>query len=210
MTPESIDLATGVQRAWHLHFQQGSDPALLYHSSHVSWVAGLVGHQLQEQLGEEGILDLTLVTLGGLLHDIGRTCVQGIRHGVAGADLLADKFPRAIALIAERHIGGGIPKKEAIQLGLPAKDYLPLSLEEKIVCYADKLVDYEGRTGQSGQYHLYHAYTYDTAEEECSKLARKLGPSHPAIERVRLLEEELWRLNRGRFVLPQISSKLGD
>ena len=43
--------------------------------------------------------------------------------------------------IIKRHIGAGLESEEAIRLGLPAKDYIPETLEEKIVCHADSLVD---------------------------------------------------------------------
>jgi uncharacterized protein len=42
--------------------------------------------------------------------------------------------------IIERHIGAGITAPEAVRLGLPQKDYLPLTTEEKIVSYADNLI----------------------------------------------------------------------
>jgi uncharacterized protein len=90
-----------------------------------------------------------LVFVGALLHDIGRTKTQGIDHGVAGAQMIremnakSDPNMEKVALICERHIGGGIGKEEAVKLGLPARDYIPKSIEEKIVCYCDNLVDEE-------------------------------------------------------------------
>ena len=41
----------------------------------------------------------------------------------------------------EKHIRGGLTKEEAKELGLPVKDYTLRTLEEKIVIYADRLVD---------------------------------------------------------------------
>ena len=43
--------------------------------------------------------------------------------------------------IIERHLGAGIPLEEAAMLGLPPKDYMPITLEEKIVAHADNLID---------------------------------------------------------------------
>lgn len=78
-------------------------------------------------------VDVELVRLGGLLHDIGRSRTHGIEHGVVGAEILRELgFDEKLALIAERHIGAGITKEEAIELGLPPKDYLPITLEEKL------------------------------------------------------------------------------
>lgn len=42
--------------------------------------------------------------------------------------------------IIERHIGAGISRDEAAELGLPAGDYIPLTIEEKIIAHADNLV----------------------------------------------------------------------
>lgn len=43
--------------------------------------------------------------------------------------------------IIRRHVGAGIASEEAKSLGLPDLDYIPRSLEERIVCFADKMVD---------------------------------------------------------------------
>ncbi len=86
-------------------------------------------------------LDMEAVFLGGLLHDIGRSRTHGINHAVEGRKIaiengLSDKLVN----IVERHIGAGITMEEAQRLGLPAKDYLPVTIEEKIVAHADNLV----------------------------------------------------------------------
>ena len=86
--------------------------------------------------------DINLVEAGALLHDIGRSETHDILHGVKGAKIakklgLSDE----IARIIERHIGAGLPADEAKKLGLPKKDFTPTTLEEKIVCHADNLVD---------------------------------------------------------------------
>ena len=49
-------------------------------------------------------------------------------------------FSAALVNIIERHIGAGITASEAVRLGLPEKDYLPVTVEEKIVSYADNIV----------------------------------------------------------------------
>jgi len=87
--------------------------------------------------------DLKIIEAGALLHDIGRSKTHGITHGVEGAKI-ANKLglPSSIIHIIERHIGAGLPKDEAVKLGLPPKDYLPITLEEKIVCHADSLIDH--------------------------------------------------------------------
>lgn len=83
-----------------------------------------------------------LIEEGALLHDIGRSRTNNIDHGIIGANLAIEHgFPKEIVNIIERHIGSGIPKEEAIKIGLPEKDYIPETLEEKIVSHADNLIN---------------------------------------------------------------------
>lgn len=86
--------------------------------------------------------DEGLVEAGALLHDIGRSRTHGIAHAVEGAKLASGlKLPPQLVRIIERHIGGGITTTEAERLGLPKKDYVPRTLEEKVVAHADNLTD---------------------------------------------------------------------
>jgi uncharacterized protein len=85
-------------------------------------------------------VDRELVRRGGLFHDIGRSRTHGLEHAVAGVEIGRKLgFADALLLIIERHIGAGITAEEAERLGLPKKDYLPITAEEKIVSYADNL-----------------------------------------------------------------------
>ena len=91
-------------------------------------------------------VDVDLVRAGALLHDIGRGRTHGIRHAVAGAELARETgLPEELALIIERHIGAGVERDEAVRFGLPPKDYLPLTIEEKIVAHADNLAGPNGK-----------------------------------------------------------------
>jgi len=86
--------------------------------------------------------NVELVEAGALLHDIGRSKTHGILHGFEGAKIARDlKLPNSIIRIIERHVGAGIPIEDAKKLGLPVKDYMPKSIEEKIVCHSDNLID---------------------------------------------------------------------
>jgi len=86
-------------------------------------------------------IDLDLAVYGALLHDIGRSRTHGIKHGVEGGKIVREyNLGEKLALIVERHIGGGIPKEEAVKLGLPPKDYIPITLEEKLVAHCDNLI----------------------------------------------------------------------
>lgn len=101
--------------------------------------------------------DSMLVCNGAMLHDIGifMTDAPGIhclgsdpyiRHGIDGAEIvrreetLPSDLREAIARICERHTGTGITQKQIEEQGLPLPmgDYQPETIEEKIVCYADK------------------------------------------------------------------------
>lgn len=115
-----------------------------------------------------------LVEAGALLHDLGRCKSHSLTHAVEGAKLARELgLPDALAKIIERHIGGGITAKEAVELGLPKKDYTPQTLEEKIVAHADNLMSGSRRTG---------------IEEAVSHLARK-GQHEAALKVLRLHEE---------------------
>lgn len=80
-----------------------------------------------------------LVVIGALLHDIGRSKTHGYDHGIIGSKILKERgFPENLSRICETHLLGGLDKEDAREAGLPIKDYLPQSLEEKIICLADK------------------------------------------------------------------------
>ncbi len=86
-------------------------------------------------------LDPVLVARGALLHDIGRSLSQGIDHAYLGADLLRQPppLPESLVRIVETHTGAGIPADQARAAGLPDRDYMPRTLEQKIVAHADNL-----------------------------------------------------------------------
>jgi uncharacterized protein (TIGR00295 family) len=94
------------------------------------------------KIAKKAHADIQLVEAGALLHDIGRSKTQGIMHGVEVAKIATELgLPESIVNIIERHLGAGIPLDEAVTLGLPPKDYMPITLEEKIVAHADNLID---------------------------------------------------------------------
>jgi uncharacterized protein len=87
-------------------------------------------------------LDMELVGRGALFHDLGKALTHSYQHGEVGAELTERLgLPPAIADIARRHFHGGLSSEEARELGLPERDYTPHRLEERIVIYADRLVD---------------------------------------------------------------------
>ncbi len=111
-------------------------------AKHAKAVAGLAV-EIAEACRKKGLkVDIPLVEAGALLHDIGRSKTHGVNHVIEGVEIAkVFGFPEPIVFIIERHVGGGISKDEAERLGWPVKDYIPLTLEEKIVAYADKLIE---------------------------------------------------------------------
>ncbi|MGB5913196.1 MAG: HDIG domain-containing metalloprotein [Promethearchaeia archaeon] len=84
-------------------------------------------------------VDLNLIEIGALLHDIGRSKTHGFKHALIGGKILRERgFPEELARICETHILGGLDKEDAKTVGLPERDFLPNSIEEKIICLADK------------------------------------------------------------------------
>lgn len=96
-------------------------------------------------------LNIEFITEAALLHDIGiflcdaprihcHGTHQYIEHGYLGADLLRKEGLHDHALVCERHTGTGISLEQIISknLPLPLREMKPVSLEEKVICYADK------------------------------------------------------------------------
>ena len=128
------------EEAIRLLHKVGCSPNVIEHCLAVAEYASEIAMRYKER--HHSHVNIELVTTGALLHDIGRARSNGIDHAVIGADIarslgLDDRIVRII----ERHIGAGIPKDEAVRLGLPKKDYLPETIEEMIVAHADNLVD---------------------------------------------------------------------
>ncbi len=96
-------------------------------------------------------LDRQFLLEAAMVHDIGIIKTDApdiecfgdepyIRHGVLGAEMMrAEGYPRH-ARVCERHTGAGLSLKEIEEqnLPLPHVDLLPETLEEKVICYADK------------------------------------------------------------------------
>jgi uncharacterized protein len=145
-----------------------------------------VATSIAGRIAGKGIhVDRGLVSLGALVHDIGRSRSHGLDHGVLGAGIIngedqachsvLGRDREALAKICERHIGGGIPAPDAERSGLPPRDFIPVTLEEKIVAHADNLV---------GNGVL-------TVEESRAGFVREFGASSPVVRRVADLANEI-------------------
>ncbi|PLS29380.1 HD domain-containing protein [Bifidobacterium parmae] len=103
------------------------------------------------------LIDEHLVTIGGLLHDIGTYRVlkhdgtdgeplkfagkKYIKHGLLGYEyLLENGVDEEIAQFARNHTGVGLTRDDVIrqELPLPPADYVPVNLEQETVMVADK------------------------------------------------------------------------
>jgi len=161
------------QEALNLLIQSGCKPNVVRHCRAVSNYAV----RLAEALVEKGRnVDVRLVEISGLLHDIGRSRTHTVDHALVGARIARSLgLPDSIVLIIERHAGGGITRDEARRLGWPVKEYVPQTLEEKIVCYADKRVE---------------GLRIVPIEETLKTYGLSLGRTHQAIDRIKRLHRE--------------------
>lgn len=95
--------------------------------------------------------DETFMEEAALLHDIGIVHVNApaiacfgtepyIKHGVLGAEILRGEGYERHALVCERHTGTGLTLQQIVTqvLPLPCRDMQPISMEEQIICFADK------------------------------------------------------------------------
>jgi len=130
-------------------------------------------------------IDIDAVYFGIMLHDIGRVESNEIDHGLRGVALLIahrkdfekrffvmpDTFLKIIEAI-ECHILGGIRKQwiEVAKLAIPVRDYLPQSLEAKIVAFCDQILHNRAQQSiifrEAPQYDIevykqYYTLTYD-------------------------------------------------
>lgn len=120
------------------HSRQVADRALAILTNHPEWVTS-------------GEVNPTFIEEAAMLHDIGVVFCDApkihcwgkhayIEHGYIGAEILRKEGLYKHAQVAERHTGTGITYEQIIRekLPIPLNDYTPQTLEEKLICYADK------------------------------------------------------------------------
>jgi uncharacterized protein len=123
----------------------GLDQRVIQHSIAVSRTS----LEIANKMHKNGVnVDINLVEAGALLHDIGRSRAHGIAHGRVGAELLRELgYPDALARIAESHVLCGVlTYKAGDESNTKEKSRTPMTVEEKIVCYADKITLENKRT----------------------------------------------------------------
>lgn len=95
--------------------------------------------------------DVKFLEEAAMLHDLGIFLTDAPRiycfgdkpyicHGFLGAELLRSHGLSRHAAVCERHTGTGLTKEQVEREGwpLPLRDYLPVTVEEQIICFADK------------------------------------------------------------------------
>ncbi|MDL2247735.1 HDIG domain-containing protein [Bacteroides sp. OttesenSCG-928-J23] len=112
-----------------------------------------------------------------MLHDIGIFMTDApdifcmgdkpyICHGYLGADLIRKEGFDKHALVCERHTGAGIELKDIIErnLPIPHRQMIPVSLEEQVICFADKFFS---------KTHLHAEKSIEKARKSVSKYGEK-------------------------------------
>ena len=142
-----LDCLSIIQR----YYTPGNDDyrVLVVHSRQVADLAVAIAGRLIER---HVPIDIEFVEEAAMLHDIGmcRTDAPGIHchgtepyilHGILGRKMLDSMGLYRHGRVCERHTGAGITADEIVAQHLPIeppRDLLPETLEEKVICYADK------------------------------------------------------------------------
>jgi uncharacterized protein len=119
---------------------------LIHHSKMVAEKALMIARRVKRP-GP----DMKFIEEAAMLHDIGILVTNEpslgcygdkpyICHGYAGREILEKEGLPVHALVCERHVGAGISLADIREknLPLPGRDMTPVSIEELIICFADK------------------------------------------------------------------------
>lgn len=119
---------------------------LVHHGKVVACKALSIARRLDDHS-----LDFSFIEEAALLHDIGiiRTYAPQlgcfgydpyIAHGAHGREMLESIGMHRHALVCERHVGMGLTVEDirAGALPIPVRDMTPKTMEERIICFADK------------------------------------------------------------------------
>lgn len=171
----------------------GVSEADIIHSKKVSDKAV----EIARRIGGE--LSMELVARGALFHDLGKAKTHDMDHGKIGAEIGRELgLPKELTDIMEKHIRGGLTEPEAKELNLPVKDYTLRKLEERIVIYADRLVDII----TDGIVQISNEKEAEDRFEEILKTIPKYGKNEITLERYLKYHREIQGLieNRGKKI----------
>ena len=121
-------------------------------------------------------MDMQFIEEAAMLHDLGIFLTDAPRihclgdkpyicHGFLGAELLRSHGLPRHASVCERHTGTGLTKEQIAREGwpLPVRDFVPVTLEEQLICFADKFY--------SKTKHLEEARTLEQVVESMRKIS---------------------------------------
>lgn len=137
-----------IQAIINKYYEEGTELYDIY-MSHTTDVTNKALSIVQKH--PELAVDTRFIEEASMLHDIGiyltrapHIACQGtypyICHGYLGSELLHKEGYPKHGLVCERHTGTGLSLETIIRrkLPIPHRDMQPQSLEEKIICFADK------------------------------------------------------------------------
>lgn len=132
----------------HKYYTPGTKLYNIY-MHHANDVAGKALSIVQNH--PELAVDVRFIEEASMLHDIGIVqthapsigCIGKMKyicHGYLGREMLTSEGYPKHGLVCERHTGTGLSLETIInkKLPIPHRDMRPQSLEEKIICFADK------------------------------------------------------------------------
>lgn len=152
-----IDYRNGHQKftyddALKLLDDSGCSKDVIWHCKTVARLARDIAEKANKDFST---IDVDMVELGGLLHDIGKSQSDELDHAFIGANivrmasgLIKDSTLKGkLARIVEVHTGAGLTIDDIKKLNnerklkIPERNYVPETIEEEIVSFADKLVE---------------------------------------------------------------------
>lgn len=135
-------------------------------------------------------IDCSFLWSAALLHDIGRYKTHDLLlHGVEGYKLLRMLGHEKEAYVCASHILFGLTAKEAVSLGLPDHEFVPRTIEEKLVPLVDYLIEYDQPT---------------TLDNRFSSLCKRNSSN------TRFLDGLHRAQKKARIVMLQIEDEIGD
>lgn len=118
--------------------EYGKGAPWVKHCLAVADSASMLGRTLESRCS----IDQHYLWSGAVLHDIGRCITHDpILHGVEGHKLLVKLGFKEEAFICASHILFGLEASEAEQFGLPARDFIPRRIEERLVPLVDLMIE---------------------------------------------------------------------
>ena len=139
----------------HLKYKNGEFPDLYFelvwtHSDIVRQIAIRLADKLYKDKGIK--INREILEAGALLHDLGmyncyddelyiNSNINPLMHGFVGGEIVrSEDLGEELARFCEVHIGTGLTQEDIKRekLDVEIKDYIPVTLEEELVTYADK------------------------------------------------------------------------